>query len=189
MTSRDRRALIAGAAIVIAGMGLLRGAPWMVRSATDRWRRLEAESALLARTEAELAGASRLEDSAKAVKAALAGLPAKLLAGRTETDAAADLAGRIGRESTIRRVRLDRTDVVPDSVRAGWLRRVTISAQFEGDSRGIAGLLAGLANGSQVVVVERVRVVAASEAPAEGPERLRLELVAQGWYLGEERLP
>ena len=173
--------------MLLAAITVLRVLPWMSGILAGRWHHLEAESALLARTEAELEGATRLEDSATAVKGALDQLPPKLLAGKSEADAAADLAGRIGRESAARQVRLEQTDVVADTVRTGWLRRVTVSAQLEGDMNGIGGLMASLAAGSPVVVLDRIRVVAGDQAGDRRPERLRVEIVARGWYLVEER--
>jgi hypothetical protein len=187
MTPRDRRALAVGGTIALVAVIFLRVLPGIAATVSDRRHRLEAESALLARTEAELDAAAQLEDSAAVVKAALERLAPKLLAGNSETDAAADLVGQLGRQSTLRRVRLERTHVVADTVRAGWLSRITVSAQVEGDLRGIAGFLAEVASGPPVIVAERVRVVASTEPNDGGPERLRLELVARGWYLTKER--
>lgn len=189
MTPRDRRAVQMGAVVAIVAAVAFRGIPWAIRAATARWAELEAQAALLARMESEVAGAARLEDSAAVIKSALARLPAKLLSGRTETEAATDLAGLLSRESTVRQIRLDRTDVVADSTRAGWLRRITLSAMLEGDTRGIIGLLAGLTTGSPVVVVQQARVFGAgSDLEPKGPEALRLELTLQGWYLGDQRV-
>jgi precorrin-6x reductase len=186
VTPRDRRALAAGAAVVAVAALCLRVLPAIGSNAMERWRRVEAASLLLARTDAELTQASRLEDSASVVKAAFAELAPKLLAGRNEADAASDLAARIGRECTLRRVRLERTEVVRDTARAGMVARTTVAAQVEGDMRGIAGLLAGLGSGSPVVLAHRIRLVAGTAGSSGGPERLRLELVVQGWYLARE---
>lgn len=185
MNPRDRRALAIGAAVVAAAVLCLRVLPELGRGGMERWGKLETASLLLARTESELAAASALEDSAKVVRASLTRLAPKLLAGRTEADAAADLAARIGHVCTQHGVRLERTAALPDSARAGWIERVTVSAQMEGDMKGVAGLLAGLAAGSPVVVTQGIRLVASPEATARGPERLRLELVTRGWYLAQ----
>jgi hypothetical protein len=184
VTGRDRRVLLAGGSIVAAAILVLRVLPWGVRRAIAAERGLREQAALLAHTRADLAQAPILGDSAAQLTRALAGLAPKLLTGDTRAEAAADLAGRLNLVAARQQVKLERVDQLPDSQRAGRLRRLGVRINVESDIRGITGLLDGLARGDAALSIDALRVVAADPGAAgSGPEILKGEIIVSGWFL------
>jgi len=184
VTERDRRALLLGGAVTVGAVMLLRVLPWTVRSALAAEAMLRERAVLLERARANLAGASGLRDSAAALGVALVGLAPKILSGGTASEATADLSGRVNLAVSGHQAKLERADPVPDSTRAGRLRRATVRAAFECDVRGLAGVLQALELGKAPLAVRELHVVAVDPgSPDRNPEVLRVELVVAGWYL------
>jgi len=184
VTERDRRALFVGGAVTVGAVVLLRVLPWTVRSALAAEATLHERAVLLGRARANLAGAADLRDSAAALGRALVGLAPKILSGGTATEAIADLSGRVNLVVSGHQAKLERADPVPDSARAGRLRRATVRAAFESDIRGLAGVLQALEFGKAALAVRELHVVALDPgSPDRSPEVLRVELMVAGWYL------
>ncbi len=184
MTERDRRVLLLGGAVTVGAVVLLRVLPWTVQSALAAEAMLRERAVLLGRARANLAGASGLRDSAAALGVALVGLAPKILSGGTATEATADLSGRVNLAVSGHQAKLQRVDPVPDSTRAGRLRRATLRAAFECDVRGLAGVLQALELGKAALAVRELHVVAVDPGfPDRTPEVLRVELTVAGWYL------
>src|SRR5207247_5791705 len=139
VTHGDRRALLLGGGVVLAGLLLLRVLPWTVRSALAAESGLRERAALLARARADLADAAVLRDSAAQLGQALIGLAPKILSGNSAPEAVADLSGRVNLAASGHQAKLERVDPVPDSVSRGRLRRGTLRAAFECDVRGLVG--------------------------------------------------
>lgn len=184
MTPRDRRALIVGAGVAATALLALRGVPWVVGDLQARRQRLVARQVLLARTQAQIRDAEVLGDSAPVIERRLVALAPHLLAGHREADAVADLSGRLSAAAANQRVRVIRTAPVPDTVRVGRLRRVTLQASLEGDARGTLGVLARLERGPAAIAVADLRLTALDPAsPVTAPEVIAEDVVIRGWYL------
>ena len=101
-----------------------------------------------------------------------------------------DLTGRLDVAAEAHQLRVARTGAIPDSVHAGSLRRVSVRAELEGDTRGTLEFLGALAHGPALLGVSDIRIVAADPAsPASAAEVLRTELTVRGWYLAREEHP
>ncbi len=185
MTGRDRRALMLGGAVVIGALLVLRVVPWGVRGVLGAETGLRERATLLARARADLADAGVLRDSAVQLGQALVSLAPKILSGNSEADAIADLSGRVNIAVTSHQAKLERVDPLPDSVRAGRLRRVALRAAFECDVRGLAGVLGALEFGKVALSLRELRVTAVDAGSADKvPEVLRVEMTVAGWFLG-----
>ena len=186
MSGRDRRALVIGAAVVCGAVLLLRVLPWSVRRVFGAEAGLRERATLLARARADLADASVLRDSAAELGQALVGLGPKILSGSSVADAVADLSARVNMAVSGHQAKLERVDPLPDSLRAGRLRRVALRAAFECDVRGLAGVLEALEFGKLALSLRELRVTAVDAAPADKtPEVLRVDMTVAGWYLEE----
>jgi hypothetical protein len=186
MTGRDRRALVLGGAVVIGGLLVLRVVPWGVRNVLGAETGLRERATLLARARADLAEAAMLRDSAVQLGQALVGLAPKILSGSSAADAMSDLSGRVNLAVASHQAKLERVDPLPDSLRAGRLRRVALRAAFECDLRGLAGVLEALEFGKIALSLRELRVTAVDAGSADRmPEVLRVEMTVAGWYLGE----
>ena len=184
MMTRDRRALTLGGVVLVGAVLTLRILPWGIRSLRAADRELGQRASLLARTRGELAEAGALGDSAAALTRALAGLAPKLVGGETSADAAADLAGRVTALAAQHHVRVDRVDPLPAVGAAGRLRPVGVRVGIEGDLRGVAGLLQGLANGPTAVALDALHLMARDPGGAgQGPEVLQGDVSVRAWYL------
>jgi hypothetical protein len=184
MTGRDRRALALGGALVIGALLVLRVVPWGVRNVLEAETGLRERATLLARARADLADAGVLRDSAVQLGEALVGLAPKILNGTSVAEAVADLSARVNMAVSAHQAKLERVDPLPDSLRAGRLRRVALRAAFECDVRGLAGVLEALEFGNIALALRELRVTAVDAGSAEKvPEVLRVEMTVAGWYL------
>ena len=184
MTSRDRRALTAGAVVVGLALLCLRIAPagWQRFQATAN--ATQARSELLARMRDDVRSASRLEDSAVVIRRRMAALAPEVLVGETGSEAAADLGLRLSAAAERHRVRVNRTDQVADSAFGNGLARVTLRMALESDTQGLLGLLDATATETAVLVADELRIaVLDAHVSAERPELLQTELTVSGWYL------
>jgi len=184
MTARDRRALLVGAATVLAAVLASRVAPWGIGRAVAAERDLHERASLLARARADLADAPLLRDSAGVLTRAVVGLAPKLLSGDTPVEALADLSSRLTLAASRNQVKLERTDQLTDSMAAGRLRRVRVRTALESDIRGVMGFLRAIELGDAVLSIEEARIVAADPSSGEQvPEILRVEVTVTGWFL------
>ena len=190
MTRRDRRALVVGAAVAAAAILLLRVGPAALQALAGAHAGLEQRAALLARMRAELADTPRLEQAGAAVRRQMDSLAPLLLTGRTPTEAGADLAARVSVLAERHRVRVTRTDPLPDSALAGGLGRVGVRASVESDSGGLLELLRGIAADPTLLVVDGLRAdVGDPRVPSDRAEIVRGEISLHGWYLQPSRRP
>jgi hypothetical protein len=184
MTPRDRRALVIGGAVVAAAFLALRAVPWGVRELESRRDALAAKHALLARVRADLRDAEWLADSAPEVERQVVALAPRVLNGGREPEAVADLVGQVSRVASEHKLNLVRTVPVPDSERAGRLRRAAVRASLEGDTRGTLAMLAALAAGTPVLTVREIRITASDPRSVPSvPEVLQSDLVVAAWYV------
>lgn len=195
VTPRDRRALMLGAIAILAAVLLLRMVPWGMRRVIITEQNLRQRATLLGQTRLHLEGVGAMEDSIALLTRALATLAPKLLSGSTAAEAGADLAGRLNLIASRHHIKIERQDQRPDSVTAGWLRRLVVRIAVESDIRGIASLLRALAGGDAALLVEQIRIIAPDPGALNtGPEVLKGEFTITGWYLagqvakGEERM-
>lgn len=184
MTPRDRRALMIGGAIAAAAVLGFRVVPWCTHEMRARREALAGRRMLLARVRADIRDAGRLTASAPAVEQRLVALAPRILTGRREADALADLSGRLEAAAAQQKVRLLRTTPVPDSTRVGSLRRAVIRASLEGDTRGTLALLGRLERQHAALRVTELMLTAVDPASAANkPEVLRSELIVRAWYV------
>lgn len=184
MTTRDRRALMIGAGVILAALVLTRLLPAAVRQWREGRESLLTERELLARAELAIADLDGLEARAAATRSALLGMAPRLLNGRTEAEAIADLNGRLALAGGRQRTRLLRTDQVADSHRVGRLREVRLRVEVESDWSGLTGFLRAVSADPAVLRLRSV-AIRGPEAPVGGggPEVLSGEVEFSGWYL------
>lgn len=183
MTPRDRRAVLAGLAVLVAAAAI-RMVPLGAHAVVALRQDVAVRSALLARMRADLSQAGGLVDSGAEVRRRLIDLAPRLLAGGTQAEAIADLTNRMSGLAGRHHDAFDRADPVPDSAQVGSLRRVTVRAGFDGDLRGVLTFLDAVVADPTVLAVREVRIVAADPASDDAqPEVLKSEFLVSGWYI------
>lgn len=181
---RDRRALQWGAAAITLAFLAFRVVPGAAIEGRRYLDRLGARRELLARGRADFADLPRLEAAAPALTARVAAMASRVYASGSDAEATATLAATLTQLATAARLASGQVAPLPDSVGAGDLRRVSAHVSLEGDILGLAEFLDRLGRHPIPIVPTRLRVMAPDpQGVAPGPERLRVELEVQAWYL------
>ena len=187
MTSRDRRALILGGSVLLAGVLLLRVLPAGVRLWREQRHELTERERFLAEGEDALADVTSMEHEGDSTRARLVALAPRLLSGTTEAEALADLNGRLALAANRARTRMVRADQVPDSGRVARLHRVRLRVQVESDWSGMAAFLCAAVADPATLRIAALSIRSDEGAATSGPEILQGEVEVSGWYLGDPR--
>src|SRR5437667_1535184 len=180
MTSRDKRAVLAGGALIIGAVLLLRVVPWVGRSVVGLRSRALAQAATLARAEDALAREPEVRDSLAHVLGRVIALAPKLVDGKTSAEAQASLSGLVSLVANRQHLKVVRLDPLPDSA-AGAFTRVAMHAELEGDAAGLTRLLKDVETGDPLLTVMALSVMAPD--PNSRTEVLRIEMDLAGYYL------
>lgn len=184
LAPRDRRALQWGAAAIILAILAFRVVPGAVAEGRRYLERLGARRELLARGRADLADLPQLEAAAPDLTARVAAMARRVYASGSDAEATATLAATLTQLAAAARLAPGQVVPLADSASAGDLRRVSAHLSLEGDIRGLAEYLDAIGRHPIPIVPTRLRVMAPDPRGAvPGPERLRVELEVQAWYL------
>lgn len=185
VTGRDRRALVAGVAIITSAVMSLRIGPALLRGHVSRVERASlmaarlAETRVLVTTEADM-----LRDQSELAALLLTLAPELLEPG---PGAGSALIGRVNETAVRSNVRIVRVEPLRDSV-VSMFRRHSVRIEARSDTRGLARWLTSLETGQPRIQILRLLVGAENPAGADDQvETLRIEVVAAGWSAGESR--
>jgi len=186
---RDRRALVVLAAVVLlAGGWKLAVAPYVHalresrRDLASARRLLSAERALLAHEDAY---PTLVERSARSLRAS----GERLLDGRSEGVAVAELTQLVEDQAQAGRVLISRADPIASSDSIGPLAPVSLGVQGESDLRGILTLVGFLEDGPKLLRIEGLRIEGragmggAGRDTAPASETLAFQLQVTGYRL------
>ncbi|HEX7119602.1 MAG TPA: type II secretion system protein GspM [Longimicrobiales bacterium] len=179
LTARDRRALIAGGAVVASALLWSFGARPYLAMVAELRARVEAERALLQRERALVARAgdyaALFDEGAKR----LVEIAPRLLPGNDDAVGGAALARYVREHAGAAGVLLVR--VAPlEAEEQGGLADVGLHVVAESDLEGLLTMLTTLAHGGKLVRVDGLRIDASRGAPLGGPEVLSAEFTVRG---------
>jgi hypothetical protein len=180
MTARDRRALLAGAVLVLATLGLRLGVAG-VRAGRERVDEARQAVALATKARQLVAEGPARQAAFQERARAVVDLAPLLLAGASEAAAAATLAGELDALATRHRVAIARLDPVPDSAGGGGLTRIEVRLQAESDLAGLSGFVHAVEHGALLLSFTDLAITA--EDGTAPVERLRFEASVRGWTL------
>ncbi|HEX7049246.1 MAG TPA: type II secretion system protein GspM [Longimicrobiales bacterium] len=184
---RDRRALFAGAAVLVpALLWTFAVAPYL-RAVTDARARLAAERALLDRELALLASAETYPEAFEEGAARLLAAAPRLFGGGNDGAASAALARYLEANARASRVLLVQVDPIA-AEDAGGVVRLGLRVRAETDLEGLLTLLRRLGSGAKLIRVESLHVEAAQADPQlalSQPEVLRIDFTVRGYALGD----
>jgi hypothetical protein len=184
MSRRDRRALFAGALLLLALLFVTKGAPALLR-----WRVEARASAVELRTALERAS-QELEilptalDSLEARNHRFVALATALLPGESPAGAGGALASWIASAASQAGTEVGAVYVEVDTADAGVFTRVSVNADLTGDISGITGLLATLEAGPMLLAFRELSIDQPQPAlPDNQMEALRVRLAVEGLAL------
>lgn len=188
MSSRDRRALLIGAACIAALVVTLRGLPaWYGWRAEARSEAVEVMSRA-ARTQAVLRAFPETFDTLQARTGRVVDLAPALLIGDTPEEAALILRVAVTYPARAASVRLDQVETRIIAADSQPLPRLFLDARGTGDVRGLAALLRGLEQGPTMIAVRRLVVAPHNvHTPADQVELLSIEFTVESLALAGKR--
>jgi len=183
VTGRDRRALAWGAAVVLAGVLMLRVIPAGVRAAASgRDRAADRVDALTRAQDLVLEGPA-VRDSLATALAGVVALAPRMLDGRSRAEASATLSALLSLQAGRSGLKVLRLAPTGDSAR-GILQPVGVQAEFEGDAAGLTAFLATVERGHPLLTLLALAITAPEAVPRSGSaEALHIEVEVRGWYL------
>jgi len=186
MTTRDRRAAVLGAVVIVAAVLGLRVIPAGVRRLGTLRADLRERVLMVARAEALVAAAPALSDSLREATARFVAVAPQLLPGTTAADATAEFSAYLA-------VLAEQTGLQVHALQP--LAReseevfevVAIRAEFEGRVEALAAFLRLVEGGTPVVVVRAITLRAA-EPMQPGTQSATVQLDAEfvAWRLPRE---
>lgn len=181
LAAGDRRALLLGGALALAGWLATRGVPYALRANTELAARLQASVTALERAREALAEEPAVRDSLATQARELVAWAPSLVAGKTRAEAVAELSSLISLLAARHHVRVARLDPLPDSAAAPFAR-VGLRLELASDVAGLSAWLSEVEQGAQLLGVREIQITAPDPAaPATQAETLRAELVVSGW--------
>jgi hypothetical protein len=139
---------------------------------------------LLAETEALLTSLPILEDSARTLRASIAGLAPRILSGHTAAEAVADLSERLSLLAIRQGSHLETVRALPDTAGSAGLARVGLVVTMHTDAPGLARWLGAIATHPVTLAAQRIRVDAAGGFGTQSEmESFQVETTVTGWYL------
>lgn len=184
LAHRERRVLLAGAAIMTVLIAVSRGVPvWL-----DWWRGAAASAAELVaeaeRAEASLRALPEIRDSLARRGERMIALGPLLMGGATPAVAAGALSGLVAEMAAGTGVQLGSVQVRSDSAAASLLTSVTVRGTWTGDIRGTTQMLQALERGPKLLSIRELSISQPDlGAPGDRPEVLRVEFVIEALAL------
>jgi hypothetical protein len=183
VSPRDKRALVAGVAVIVAAVLVLRVGPSLVHGYNTLRLQTTDRLATLERARTTLRSARALRDSFALAAGELVALAPLLVAGATAAEAAATLTSDVSLMVSRSGLRVVSLNAAADSG-GGAFVPVTLRAEVEGDIRGVAELLLAVEGSRTLLSVQALTIVGNDPLERQpGPERLRLTLTIVGWRL------
>jgi hypothetical protein len=168
-TSRDRRVLVAGVAVIVALLGVARGLPGLRQWQSESRDSASALVREVARVRTTMARDHVTRDSLAARQQRFIALAPLLLRGETPAMGGAILASLISTAATAASVRLGPVQVRADTAVRTIFSRVGARAEITGDVRGVGTFLSILERGPTLLAVRELTI--SQLEPGAAPDR------------------
>ena len=190
MTSRDRRAITLGAAILVPSLLFVFGVKPYFAALSDAKQQLSVERETLARERAAIDAAHRNPQLRQKADSAMRVVTPRLFQGRDDVMASADLASYLGDVARANRVWLQDAATRPAVQAPGGVRALHVEMRAESDLRGILSMLHSLETGNKMVRIDRLDISRVARAlSSDGSETLAVSATVVGYALGTEMSP
>jgi hypothetical protein len=179
LSTRDRRALIIGAAIALPVIGYLAAVRPYLRSEAVAREAVIAQRELLAREEELVNHAAQIPPRLATASAVVRLVSSRLYDAREPIAATAALARDVRRALDGAHVAAQRIESRDATTASNGLRELTVELHAEGDLQGIMGALSTLERGDKLIRVRRLSLDRSATGP--GPTTLAWTATIQGY--------
>jgi hypothetical protein len=156
--SRDRRALLFGAAILLPALLFVWGVRPFLASVRENRDLLVSEQATLSRELAAIEAARANPDLHRVADSAMRAVAPRLFEGRDSVMATAELGSYLGELAARHDVWLQNAVTRPSVAENGGVRRLRVEIRAESDLQGVLSFITALERGEKLVRVERLDI-------------------------------
>ncbi|HEX8944261.1 MAG TPA: GspMb/PilO family protein [Gemmatimonadaceae bacterium] len=184
MNARERRTILIGAVVVVAGFGVI----WarMYRDALSAARdELATERATLARERVAVSTARRNPQLQRIADSAMRAMRPRLFEGKDDVMASAELASYVGDVARGARVWLQDAGTRPASPAAEGVRTLRVEIRAESDLQGALLFLQGLERGGKLVRIDRLDISHAARSDEKDAEVLSIAATISGFAVSD----
>jgi hypothetical protein len=185
MSSRDRRAVMLGAIVLLPPLLYIWGVRPYRNALADAREQLRAERETLARERAAVALAHRNPQLQRVADSAMRDMTPRLFAGRDDVMASAELASYVGEVGQMTRVWLQDVSTRPPGPLVGGVRTLRVELRGESDLAGILRFLQNLERGSKLVRIDRLDISHSPRSDDEEMETLSITATVSGFAIAE----
>lgn len=184
MTSRERRAIVMGAGVVLAGFAVIWGR--MYRDALGSARdELATERATLARERVAVATARHNPQLQHIADSAMRAMRPRLFEGKDDVMASSELASYVGDVARRARVWLQDAGTRPATPAAEGVRTLRVEIRAESDLQGALLFLQGLERGDKLVRIDRLDISHAARSDEKDAEVLSIAATISGFAVSD----
>lgn len=180
MKKRDRRAIGAGAMVVLPVVCALWGVPKVVGWFQSTRSRLDATQSVYTRQLQQLSLLPVLEAESDSLRSAFTALAGQLLAATTEPAAQSELLGYLEEVARSVGASLEQVEPLADSLGEDRLRRVRARAVLSATLDEFLEFATRIEWGRQIMLITALRIEPAGE---DALKALRVEAVVEAWFL------
>jgi len=188
MSARERRTILLGVGVVLAGFALIWGRVYRDALAQAR-DELATERATLARERAAVATARRNPQLQHLADSAMRAMRPRLFEGKDDVMASAELASYVGDVARRARVWLQDAGTRPAAPATEGVRTLRVEIRAESDLQGTLLFLQGLARGDKLVRIDRLDVSHAARANDSDAEVLSIAATISGFAVSDSTTP
>jgi hypothetical protein len=184
MTSRERRAIVMGAGIVLAGFAVIWGRMYRDALASAR-DELATERATLARERVAVATARHNPQLQHIADSAMRAMRPRLFEGKDDVMASSELASYVGDVARRARVWLQDAGTRPATPAAEGVRTLRVEIRAESDLQGALLFLQGLERGDKLVRIDRLDISHAARSDEKDAEVLSIAATISGFAVSD----
>jgi hypothetical protein len=158
VTSRDRRAVFLGAAILLPALLFIWGVRPFLSAVRENRDLLASERATLSRELAAIEAARTNPDLHRVADSAMRAVAPRLFEGRDSVMATAELGSYLGDIAARHDVWLQNAVTRPSVAENGGVRRLRVEIRAESDLQGVLSFITALERGEKLLRVERLDI-------------------------------
>lgn len=185
MSSRDRRAVIVGAGVLVPALLFIWGVRPYRAALADARDQLATERATLARERAAIETARQNPQLQHVADSAMRAMRPRLFEGKDDVMASAELASYLGEVASDARVWLQDASTRPSLPATDGVRTLRVEIRGESDLLGTLMFLQALERGGKLVRVDRLDISRSARSEDEEVETLTIAATISGFAVND----